>query len=266
VVDARALEGAEPINSVGNSSFEQDARGWASYEGATIARVPGGIEGVAALEVAGPPSPARFGVTDSPNWVRSIPAAGARYRAGAWVRSAVHHGECRLSVREYSAGLPVGTVASTPCILTPQWQLLTVDVTAQTVGATLDVRILDVPVEASESFEVDWITIYRLDALPTSAGIAPPSARPLLVTPNPSPATATLMFATSKSGSLRVELFDTASRMVRRLENARSWPEGEHRLRFDGRSDDGRDLPTGLYFWRIQSADGVATRRFAILR
>jgi parallel beta-helix repeat protein len=148
-------------NLVGNPSFESDTSGWKPYGSATIQRVAGGQDGAFALEVRGPASTAQFGIDDSPSWVATTPAAGTRYRCTAWVRSATHTGEARLRIREYLSGAQVGTTTRSPgVILSPSWQMLSVDYVAGAAGSRLDVHVIDyVPAAAGEIFLVDMIAI-----------------------------------------------------------------------------------------------------------
>ena len=154
---------AEPPdeNLVENPSFELGTQGWSAFGDATLHQVAGGIEGAFALEVRGTGSPTAFGINDSPNFVARTPAAGTRYRFTAWVRSAVHTGEARLRVREYSNGLQIGpTVRSAPVTLSPAWQMLTLDFVTGAAGSTLDFQVLDyIPVTTGEVFQVDNIAI-----------------------------------------------------------------------------------------------------------
>ena len=41
---------------------------------------------------------------------------------------------------------------------------------------------------------------------------------------------------------------------------------GEQTLRWDGRSDSGRELPSGVYFARLESGGRVESRRLTLLR
>ncbi|MBI3608696.1 MAG: Ig-like domain-containing protein [Nitrospirae bacterium] len=150
------------VNLVGNPSFETDTSGWDAYSGSTIQRVAGGYDGAYALGVTGPSTTASFGVNDKPNWVALTGAAGTHYRATAWVRSAANTGQARLKIREYIGGTKVGTTTySNTVVLSPSWQLLTLDYVTTTAGSTLDFQVLDdVPVVAGEVFQTDNIAIY----------------------------------------------------------------------------------------------------------
>jgi PKD domain-containing protein/carbohydrate binding protein with CBM4/9 domain/putative Ig domain-containing protein len=84
--------------------------------------------------------------------------------------------------------------------------------------------------------------------------------------PNPFRFDAVLSFATSRPGRLRVEIFDVRGRRVRELVNEANHPAGLLQLRVDGLDPDGRKLAAGLYFYRIDTPEGVRRGRFVVLR
>jgi hypothetical protein len=43
-------------------------------------------------------------------------------------------------------------------------------------------------------------------------------------------------------------------------------PTGYHDLPIDTHDEDGRALPSGIYFYRLESAEGVRTGRLTLLR
>ncbi|MBI3608695.1 MAG: PKD domain-containing protein [Nitrospirae bacterium] len=143
-------------NLIGNPSFEIDTAGWATSSGATIQRTAGGFDGAFCAQVTGPASTATIELKDDPNWVAATPAAGTHYRVTAWVRSAGSTGTARLRVREYLNGVKQGTTASSAgVVLSPSWQMLSVDYVAASVGSTLDLQITDTPLTVGETFQAD---------------------------------------------------------------------------------------------------------------
>jgi hypothetical protein len=94
---------------------------------------------------------------------------------------------------------------------------------------------------------------------------APTPLRPA-VTPNPIQGRGVIAFVTSRSGPLRAEVFDASGRRVRRLAWEPRSAAGWHDLELDGRDDGGASLPAGVYFYRVESVDGIATGRFTLLR
>ena len=86
------------------------------------------------------------------------------------------------------------------------------------------------------------------------------------VSPNPLNPSATLSFTTAAAGPIRVRLFDISGRLVRTLADWSSAAAGYHDVTIDGRSDRGEELGSGVYFFRIETAAGVESGRFTILR
>ena len=275
----------DPISSlpnlVTNPSFEADTAGWETFAGSLIERVPGGYDGLYALQMTGTTSLAwGFGVNDHPDWIHRTTAAGRRYRLTAWVRSAANHGVARIRVREYllATGALLGQISSFGASLTPAWQALVVDYTTLSVGSSLDFQVKETPLVANEVFLTDDISIRDITGVPGLAvaqgeiesGPDGPAAPALsfraAVYPSPVQSSAVLSFATSRPGTLRVDLLDLAGRAVRRLDDESESDAGMHTLSIDGIRDDGQRMSPGMYFYRIVADEGRLTGRFVLLK
>ncbi len=86
------------------------------------------------------------------------------------------------------------------------------------------------------------------------------------VSPNPLNPAGVLTFSTTRPGAVTVRMFDLQGRTVRVLMEAPLLPAGFHELRIDGRSDGGEGLASGLYFYRVETVEGTATGRVAVLK
>jgi serine protease len=86
-----------------------------------------------------------------------------------------------------------------------------------------------------------------------------------LLSPNPARGEASISYRTARTGHVRVRVFDVRGALVRSLDD-RDAPAGEQRVRWDGRDDAGARVATGIYLFRIETSDGVATRKVALLR
>jgi hypothetical protein len=86
------------------------------------------------------------------------------------------------------------------------------------------------------------------------------------VAPNPLNPSGILSFSTAKPGHVRVLMFDLHGSLVRTLMEMPRLPAGDHEVRIDGRGLGGRTLPSGVYFYCVDSPDGAATGHFAILK
>jgi PKD repeat protein len=86
------------------------------------------------------------------------------------------------------------------------------------------------------------------------------------VSPNPLNPEAVLTFTTTREGFARVSLFDLRGRLVRRLLDERSLAPGYHDVRVDGRDERGVGLASGVYFYRIEAAEGKFTGQLTVLQ
>ena len=83
---------------------------------------------------------------------------------------------------------------------------------------------------------------------------------------NPMAAGAVVTLRSSRSGRLRVRLFDARGRLVRTLADEAAAAPGYHDVALEARSTSGDRLSSGIYFLRAETADGVATSRVAVLK
>jgi hypothetical protein len=86
------------------------------------------------------------------------------------------------------------------------------------------------------------------------------------ISPNPSNPTATLMFETGIAGAVCVRLFDLRGRLIRTLLKEPHLGAGVHSLPVDGLNGEGGQLPSGVFFYRIESPQGVEEGRFVVLK
>ncbi len=128
--------------------------------------------------------------------------------------------------------------------------------------------------------------VYPVEAAPLAGGRAilfttdapdaypstdvPESDAPRVVTlhgasPNPFNPTTTISFGLPEPGEVTVEVFDVAGRLVRTLvEGPRS--AGPHRVVWDGTSDDGSDIASGVYFCRLSALGETKRARIVLLK
>ena len=86
------------------------------------------------------------------------------------------------------------------------------------------------------------------------------------LSPNPLNPQATLTFTTSLAGRARVSVFDMQGRLVRTLLDEQTLSPGYHDVTVDGLSDAGARLASGVYFYRLEAAEGMETGQFVIAR
>jgi hypothetical protein len=85
-----------------------------------------------------------------------------------------------------------------------------------------------------------------------------------LLSRNPSQGEAVLSFRTTRPGPITARVFDVRGALVRTLIQG-TYAAGEQVVRWDGRRSSGERVQGGIYFLRIESAEGNAVRKFAYL-
>ena len=88
-----------------------------------------------------------------------------------------------------------------------------------------------------------------LDAKPK-----PPPRASLVATPNPFTPRTTIHFTLAQAAEVRLFIADPAGRVVRTLMREQQ-PAGRHRVEWDGRGDDGRELPAGIYLYALNAGN-----------
>jgi hypothetical protein len=86
------------------------------------------------------------------------------------------------------------------------------------------------------------------------------------VSPNPMNPQATLTFFTTTPGHVRVSVYDPRGRLLRVLLDEQGLPAGYHDVTIDGFDQAGVRLASGVYFYKVESQDGVGTGQFAIMK
>lgn len=81
----------------------------------------------------------------------------------------------------------------------------------------------------------------------------------LKVSPNPTGGEVAIRFATPTAGKVTVDIFDVAGRRVRRIVD-RQMAAGASSASWDGKSDSGKAVGSGVYFIRVKTS---STQRFA---
>jgi hypothetical protein len=85
------------------------------------------------------------------------------------------------------------------------------------------------------------------------------------LSPNPLNPVGRLSFLTSRPGVVDVRVYDIAGRLAHHPVDRALLPAGSHEV-LVGHGRGGEGLPSGIYFFQVQTAEGVARGRFAIVR
>ena len=103
-------------------------------------------------------------------------------------------------------------------------------------------------------------TTLEMDVVATGGALA------ASVSPNPLNPAGSLTFRTTLAGPVTVTIFDAAGRRVRTVLNEPFLTVGYHDATIDGRRDDGAKLASGVYFYRVETAEGKAEGRIVVLK
>ena len=83
--------------------------------------------------------------------------------------------------------------------------------------------------------------------------------------PNPFNPATTIQFSLPNDRQVRIEIFNVLGQRVRTFElGAR--PAGVHEVRWNGTSDNGSPLGSGLYFYCMRTPEYTQTRKMLLLR
>ncbi|MBK8233857.1 MAG: T9SS type A sorting domain-containing protein [Candidatus Eisenbacteria bacterium] len=111
------------------------------------------------------------------------------------------------------------------------------------------------------------VALARNPFAPTTAVAGGPPITPLLhpAEPNPFTAETSVRFELASEQSIDLSVFDAGGRRVNTLRSTTS-TAGLHAVTWDGRNGAGERVPNGLYWIRLDSPEGVATRRVVVIR
>ncbi len=87
----------------------------------------------------------------------------------------------------------------------------------------------------------------------------------VLAKPNPLNPKTDLSFRISRSGPVKIALFDARGRLVRTV-MSQTLTAGEHSVPWDGTNDRGGKVSSGSYFFRIQAPEGQQVQRVTVVK
>ena len=83
--------------------------------------------------------------------------------------------------------------------------------------------------------------------------------------PNPFNAGTVVHYRLGKRGSIDLDVYNAVGQRVRTLARG-VLPSGDHRATWNGRDEFGRDVASGVYYYRLQAADFLAVGKMTLLR
>ncbi len=84
-------------------------------------------------------------------------------------------------------------------------------------------------------------------------------------TPNPFNPQTDIAFRLAGPSVVDLQVFDLRGHLVRRLEKG-MYPEGDHRVTWDGRNDQGHEVPSGSYFYVLKGRDETLVNKMMLVR
>jgi hypothetical protein len=113
------------------------------------------------------------------------------------------------------------------------------------------------PISASDQI---FPGVYKL-----SFGILPKRFALYQNAPNPFNPTTAITFDIPAKADVQLEVYDLLGRRVNMLVND-EMTAGSYRVTWDGKDESGREVPSGIYFYRIKAGDDVANRRMLLIK
>ena len=83
--------------------------------------------------------------------------------------------------------------------------------------------------------------------------------------PNPFNAWTWVSYQLAGAGEVQLDIYNISGQRVRRLQQGPRAP-GSHQVLWDGTDESGKNLASGVYFMRLQSAAFTQTRRLLLLK
>ena len=99
--------------------------------------------------------------------------------------------------------------------------------------------------------------------MPPGPGALPPTLHQNH--PNPFNPVTAIRFEVARAGKVTLEVYDATGALVVGLLDAPK-EAGLHTVTWDGRNRSGHEVPSGVYFYRLQSGDTELTRKMILLK
>jgi hypothetical protein len=130
------------------------------------------------------------------------------------------------------------------------------------VIGVMDTAFARRPILPRNSFDISLKGVTGVDE---GTGTLPQRTKLYSNVPNPFNPKTTIRFALSKPGRTSLAIYDISGRQVRVLAQG-EMPAGEHAKTWDGRDGDGRDVPSGIYFYKLATTGFEETRKMVLLK
>jgi hypothetical protein len=84
--------------------------------------------------------------------------------------------------------------------------------------------------------------------------------------PNPFNPQTTIAFEIPERQAVTIRVFDMSGRLVRELISAQPHTPGRHEVVWNGRDDTGRQVASGVYFYRLEAGSYSETKRMVLVK
>lgn len=128
-------------------------------------------------------------------------------------------------------------------------------ITASTATENSAGKALDLAID----FSAAWATAKPLAALPLANSLNQNY-------PNPFNPETTIPYALSSDAVVSLTIYNIAGQVVRKLVDGEALAAGQYQALWDGRSESGASVASGMYFYLLHAGDYVAKRKMVLLR
>jgi len=113
------------------------------------------------------------------------------------------------------------------------------------------------------SFQIDDVTLVKTVAVSSPVLAKASGALEVRCYPNPFSSSTTIGYSLDRDAFVNLAIFDMTGRKVITLVNQKQ-PAGLRLETWNGKSEDGNSVPSGLYFYRIAAGDAIATGKMIL--
>ncbi len=103
-------------------------------------------------------------------------------------------------------------------------------------------------------------------AEPENRSDTPSSFRLIGAYPNPFNPHTTIFYDLGQEIGHSLRIFDMSGRLVRELRSEGAMRQGRQEVVWDGRDDRGRQVSSGVYFYRLEAGDFSQTKRMVLIK
>ncbi len=128
-------------------------------------------------------------------------------------------------------------------------------ITASTATENAAGKALDLAID----FSAAWAAAKPLAALPLANALSQNY-------PNPFNPETTIPYALSSDAIVSLTIYNIAGQVVRKLVDGEALAAGQYQAVWDGRSESGASVASGMYFYLLRAGDFVAKRKMVLLR